>query len=236
MHKALKSSGPMALCSPTDLSLRCQEAWTRLLGKRPTLQFQVEKTFHYDVCTMSKADPGNLPISEKSQKGRKRIRTVEFINGIPPLISLVIWVNTRNHTLKSDSLCQTECHHLWWGQIRRSQLWDPHWNGLPVECITTSKLWLPISFYISISGYHEVITLSFSLLHLDFFFFFKQQIGREQPVYTHIRVEIFQELQMATEYAKDMPLSPWTEMPSRLSQKRQKTIWDRENSLCSKLK
>lgn len=106
-------------------SLRCQEAWIRLLGKRPTLQFQAEKTFHYDVCAMSKADPGNLPISEKSQKGGNRVRTVEFIKGIPPLISLVIWVNTRNHTLKSDSLCQTECHHLWWRQIQRSQLWEP---------------------------------------------------------------------------------------------------------------
>lgn len=56
---------------------------------RPTLQLQVEDTFHYNVCTRSKAEPDVLPGSEKSDKGGKRIRTVEFMNGIPPLMYLL---------------------------------------------------------------------------------------------------------------------------------------------------
>lgn len=37
---------------------------------------------------MSKADPDILPVSEKSKQGGKRIRTVECITGIPPLMYL----------------------------------------------------------------------------------------------------------------------------------------------------
>ena len=56
---------------------------------RPALQFPAKDTSDYDVCTVSTARADILPVSEKNKRGGKRIRTVEFINGMSPSVYLL---------------------------------------------------------------------------------------------------------------------------------------------------
>lgn len=59
------------------------------------------------------------PSPKRVKKGGNRVRTVEFIKGIPPLISLVIWVNTGIIHLNQIPFAKQNAHHLWWRQIQK---------------------------------------------------------------------------------------------------------------------
>jgi hypothetical protein len=58
---------------------------------KPMIQLQVQGTFHYHLCTKSKADPDfSATVSErKSKKGGQKAGTVDFIDAIPPLMYLL---------------------------------------------------------------------------------------------------------------------------------------------------
>lgn len=62
------------------------KGWNQIAGQEAHTAISGRRDISLQCVHHVKADPANLPVSIKSQKGAKRIRTVEFINGIPPLI------------------------------------------------------------------------------------------------------------------------------------------------------
>lgn len=94
----------------------------------------------------------------KESKGGKRIQDSGVHQWHTSFnVSFVRWVNTRNHTLKSDSPFQLWFNHYGKGRSKRVNGGNPRFNARSTEECRTTFDDLPLSFYFSISGYHSII-------------------------------------------------------------------------------